>query len=325
MDSNSPIMKLDVNPRILSEATRVGVRSLNDVLSISSAELQRRTTLSNADVQALRTACASAIYGSTSQTALQLLKKQQPRLSMGCKTLDTVLRGGILSSGITELVGQSATGKTQFCLQLSIMVQLPLEQGGLAGSVVYVSTEHAFPDQRLQQMIPYFRRKYPQLNKDPGSGIFLQKSDSIEELWHVIAHKIPKAIELNSNIRLVIIDSIAALFRAEQESVSSRAQRVGMFGQRLKELSDSNRVPIVCTNQVSDYISESFEGASKMIIPALGLTWSNTVNTRILLQRKEAEASVSRNLHIVLASHLPNARVGFTVTDEGVRGVDSSS
>ncbi len=52
--------------------------------------------------------------------------------------------------------------------------------------------------------------------QDPGSGIFLQKSDSIEELWHVIAHKIPKAIELNSNIRLVIIDSIAALFRAEQ-------------------------------------------------------------------------------------------------------------
>lgn len=41
--------------------------------------------------------------------------------------------GGIISRGITEIAGESASGKTQFCLQLSLTVQLPEENGGLAG------------------------------------------------------------------------------------------------------------------------------------------------------------------------------------------------
>ena len=39
--------------------------------------------------------------------------------------------GGVLTRGITEVAGESASGKTQLCMQLCITVQLPKEMHGL--------------------------------------------------------------------------------------------------------------------------------------------------------------------------------------------------
>lgn len=53
------------------------------------------------------------------------------RLSCACPVLDGLMRGGLPMRGITELAGESAAGKTQFCLQLCLSVQYPQEHGGL--------------------------------------------------------------------------------------------------------------------------------------------------------------------------------------------------
>lgn len=70
-------------------------------------------------------------------TALQLTLGEFPslepghRLSFACPVLDGLLHGGLPLHGITELAGESAAGKTQFGLQLSLSVQYPREHGGL--------------------------------------------------------------------------------------------------------------------------------------------------------------------------------------------------
>ena len=40
--------------------------------------------------------------------------------------------------GLNEVAGTSAAGKTQFCLQLCLNVQLPRKQGGLEGGLCTV-------------------------------------------------------------------------------------------------------------------------------------------------------------------------------------------
>ena len=52
--------------------------------------------------------------------------------------------GGIISRGITEIAGESASGKTQLCMQLCLTVQLPLQLGGLNGGTFYTSTDDLF-------------------------------------------------------------------------------------------------------------------------------------------------------------------------------------
>lgn len=70
-------------------------------------------------------------------SALQLIRGECPvlepghRLSFACPVLDGLMRGGLPLRGITELAGESAAGKTQFCLQLCLSVQYPEENGGL--------------------------------------------------------------------------------------------------------------------------------------------------------------------------------------------------
>ena len=53
------------------------------------------------------------------------------KIGTGCESIDEILHGGVPVNGIVELFGKSGVGKTQFCIQLSLMVQLPERFGGL--------------------------------------------------------------------------------------------------------------------------------------------------------------------------------------------------
>jgi len=65
--------------------------------------------------------------------AVYSLKKKWQRLSVGCSKLDGFLRGGVAVKGITEIAGESNSGKTQLCLQMALTVQYPVTYGGLSG------------------------------------------------------------------------------------------------------------------------------------------------------------------------------------------------
>lgn len=68
------------------------------------------------------------------------LSNRKDCLSTGCKILDKLLGGGIRCGGITELAGESSCGKTQICMQMSLMVQYPSLFGGLeAGEILKFS------------------------------------------------------------------------------------------------------------------------------------------------------------------------------------------
>lgn len=105
-----------------------------------------------------------------STTAIELLNKKKSTESLYLPTtlelLDRYLLGGIPSGILTEVCGKfftlsvvtnskcffegpSGVGKTQFCHMLTIVATLPLEEGGLNGSVVYFDTEKTFSNERL--------------------------------------------------------------------------------------------------------------------------------------------------------------------------------
>lgn len=92
------------------------------------------------------------------------------RISTGCAVIDEIIRGGVPINGITEIVGASGVGKTQLCLQLSLMTQFPVEYGGINKGrydkeyyvhkslqkvilgTLYICTEDAFPSKRLSEI-----------------------------------------------------------------------------------------------------------------------------------------------------------------------------
>lgn len=54
-------------------------------------------------------------------------------LKTGCTNIDDIIKGIPVNSGITEIYGESGSGKTQLALHLSLQVQQSEIAGGLNG------------------------------------------------------------------------------------------------------------------------------------------------------------------------------------------------
>ncbi|XP_075859802.1 DNA repair protein XRCC3 isoform X3 [Microcebus murinus] len=270
---------LDLNPRIIAAIKKARLRSVKEVLHFSGPDLQRVTALSTLDVRRVLRAASLHLRGGSVLTALHLHRQkerfpeQHQRLSLGCPVLDGLLRGGLPLAGITELAGRSSVGKTQLALQLCLAVQFPRRHGGLEAGragfpgAVYICTEDAFPDKRLQQLIA----RQQQLRADVpgevvrnirfGSQIFVEHAADVDTLLECVSEKVPILLS-RGMARLVVIDSVAAPFRCEFDSQASapRARRLQSLGATLRRLSCTFQSPVLCVNQVTEVVQEQGAG-----------------------------------------------------------------
>lgn len=155
-------------------------------------------------------------------------------------------------------------------------------------------------------------------------------------------------------VRLIVIDSVAALFRSEFENTpSDLKRRSSLFFKisgKLKVLARRFNLAVVVTNQVVDFVGSgegvngvrignlgSLYSSGRRVCAALGLAWANCVNSRLFLLRDDYENGLvdgveggggcvhrqtRRQLCVVFAPHLPDSLCEFVIRREGVFGVD---
>ena len=243
----------------------------------------------------------SAVPANRHQTALQLLQRREgtrTNLPLGCPVIDKILRGGFPLGGVTEISGEAGCGKTQICLTLALQCTLPESLGGLDGHTVYLCCgEGQFPAPRLTQLA----EAYSMANASLGTShalmdrVHVLECHNSEDALDVVRKDVPSLIKTH-NVRFVIIDSIAGIFRTEFDTsvVEERFERSRAFfrlATELKLLADTNHLGVLVVNQVTAAGFDSAEGGVsdpfRKIdpVPALGLGWSHCVNTRIMLRR----------------------------------------
>ncbi|MEE6493800.1 hypothetical protein FKM82_016945 [Ascaphus truei] len=341
--------QLDVNPKVVAAVKKANIKSATDILTFSGPDLQRMTKLSSPDVHHLQNVVSAVLRKGSGTTALQMCREkglfpsQHHKLSLGCRVLDKLLRGGIPLVGITELAGESSAGKTQLGLQMCLSVQYPLGYGGLEAGAVYICTEDAFPSKRLQQLINLQHKLRSDVPFDVikkirfGDNIFIEHAADIDMLNECITKKVPILL-LRGSVRLIVIDSIAALFRCEFAASDSvlRAKHLQTFGAKLHSLSSRFLTPVLCINQVTDAvrkvdcIQSNFGQVDKTVSPALGISWSNQLLVRVMVARTQATApqacagSVLRTMEVISAPHIPRSVCYYTVHLEGVKGIDEN-
>ncbi|XP_026867433.2 DNA repair protein XRCC3 [Electrophorus electricus] len=338
--------RLKLNPKITNAVKKASVRSAKEILSLSGPDLQRLTHLSKGDVHLLHSAVAAEYRKARPVTALELSLGEWPslepghRLSFACPVLDDFLRGGLPLNGITELAGESAAGKTQFGLQLCLSVQYPQDHGGLGTGAVYICTEDSFPIKRLRQLITQQSRLRPHVppalihSLRFSDNIYIEHTADLEALQTCVSQRVPLLLE-RGLVRLVVVDSVAALFRSEfqADEAIERARHLLAFSRNLHCLSHTYGAPVLCINQVSDLVDSPNPGrcdyglVGSKVLPALGLAWANQVLVRLMLRRQErclrvgGQTSTVRSLEVVFAPHLPRTSCLCGVWEEGVKGV----
>ncbi|XP_059283383.1 DNA repair protein XRCC3 homolog [Lycium ferocissimum] len=270
----------------------------------------------------------------------QLTPIPTQKCTLGCPILDGLLNGGIPCNSITELVAESGCGKTQISLQLLLTAQLPVSLGGLSSTSLYLYSESPFPLRRLHQLSSSF----PTL-KNPLDNILTHPLHSAHHLFDVLSQL--DSFLLSSPIKLIVIDSIAALFRFEFENnPRDLKQRSGLFfkiSSKLKEQARRFGLAVVVINQVVDVMDDSdglrignstcLYTSERKVSAALGVSWANCVNTRLFLSRNEERIDqevigddcfatrTRRFIRVVFAPHLPDSYCEFVITREKVFGL----
>lgn len=252
-----------------------------------------------------------------SEISARDLKKQEKFLSTGCPKIDKILNGGIPCQGITQIYGAAGTGKTQLALQLCLTVQLPLTAGGFAAGAIYICTEATFPAKRMHEFIQNLDaiKNYDGIN---GDIVFVEHIATIEDLESSLLHRVPMLLN-KQNIRLLIIDSIAAPYRVEEWNNESRnrSKSLRTVGKQLHKLCKNNDIFIVCLNQVSAVVENKDKYCDIKEQPALGITWSSMITNSIYLFRKDSIRYAS-----TFSPYLPFKTVQYEIHTSGVKGVE---
>ena len=174
--------------------------------------------------------------------------------------LDRALNGGIPAGHITEVTGESGAGKTQLLLTLLLAVQLPAPHG-LGKPALYISTEAPLATRRLTQMLaahPLLRDMTDDAARPSLDNIMSTNTPDLESQEHILTYQVPVEIE-RRGIGLLVIDSVAANFRAEFDrttrhsaNMGARATDLNRLGMLLHDIARKYNVAVVVANQVAD-------------------------------------------------------------------------
>lgn len=251
------------------------------------------------------------------------------RISTGSKALDEVLKGinineeerkaeagGVLLQSLTELAGAYGSGKTQMCFTLSIIAQLPPEQGGMNGAVFYIDTESTFRTNRIEEIAKA-------RGLDPTKAIeniYVQDAPTSDELMLTISNLGAAIEKFNSGheakVKLIIVDSLMAPFRADyigRGELAPRQQAMGRCLQELQRFAKKYDCAGVFTNQVvaiPDFIG--------MTIPAGGHTVAHKAQYRLFLRKSKENTRIVR---VIDAPDIVEQDIVIKVSEKGVEDV----
>ena len=149
-------------------------------------------------------------------------------ISTGSKAVDTLLGGGIHTGMITDIYGESGSGKSQLCFTLCAMCAKE------AASALFIDTAGTFRPERIMEI--------------SGSQSALEKITFIRALTTIDqTNAIKKILEVRPT--LVVVDSLTSLFSAEY-SGPERHRALMKYLHELALLAINSRCAVVVTNMV---------------------------------------------------------------------------
>jgi len=298
--------------RITAEKLRrSGFITIKDIAYSSAHELAEIVGSEDRALSIIRSAQRLVGQGKLFMTAKEFLeeRKKIAYISTGVKALDDLLEGGIETRAITELIGEFGAGKTQLCHQLAVMVQLPAEEGGLGGRALYIDTEGTFRPERVINISRY-RGLDPE--KVLENIVYARVYNSDHQM--LVADEAKRLIE-EENIRLVVVDSLIAHFRAEypgREHLAARQQKLNRHIMQLARLAAIHDVAVVVTNQVLAAPDVFFGNPLK---PAGGNVVAHGCTYRIWIRKSKEGKRIAR---IIDSPHHAEKEAVFMITDEGL-------
>jgi len=299
-----------IGPATSQKLRELGFHTVESLATATARELEPAGISEKRALEVVQAARSSIALSFIRADELLKMRQNVLRLTIGSKTIDELLGGGLETQTITEFYGEYGSGKSQMCHQMCVNVQLPPERGGLGGGALYIDTENTFRTERVVQMAQHLGLSPEDVVKNI---VFAEAYTSDHQMF--LVDNADKVVKEN-NIRLIIVDSLTSHFRSEylgREVLAERQQKLNKHMHKLIRLARAFNAVAVVTNQVMAKPDVFFGDA---VHPVGGHIVAHTSHTRIFL-RKSARGPV-RIARLVSSPYLPEGERVFKITENGI-------
>jgi DNA repair protein RadA len=305
-----------VGPGAVAKLEAAGIYDLMGLAVLTPAQLSETAGMSESVARkAIQAARGMMDMGFVDGLALEDKRKELFHITTGSKNLDELLGGkGLETKSITEAFGAFGSGKTQLALSLAIGVQLPIEQGGANGKAVYIDTEGTFRPERIRQFAEGIGANSDKVLKN----IMVARAFNSDHQM-LLLDKVAELIKEGEPIRLMIIDSLTAHFRAEfsgRGQLADRQQRLNRYLHNLMRVAEQNNIAVYVTNQVMSDPAQLFGDPTKAIG---GNIVGHACTYRMYLRRGKKDSRVAK---LIDSPNLPDNETVFMIETDGLKDID---
>ncbi len=305
-----------VGPGAVAKLEAAGIYDLMGLAVLTPAHLSEMAGMSESVARkAIQASRKMMDLGFSDGLAHEEKRKELFNITTGSKNLDNLLGGkGIQTKSITEAFGAFGSGKTQLAISLAVGVQLPIEQGGANGKCVYIDTEGTFRPERVRQFAEGIGANPDKVLKN----ILVARAFNSDHQM-LLLDKVAEMIKDGEPIRLMIIDSLTAHFRAEYSGrgqLADRQQRLNRYLHNLMKIAEQNNLAVYVTNQVMSDPAQMFGDPTKAIG---GNIVGHACTYRMYLRRGKKDSRVCK---LIDSPDLPDDETVFMIERDGLKDIE---
>ena len=305
-----------VGPGAVAKLEAAGIFDLMGLAVLTPPHLAEMAGMGEAAARkAIQSARKMMDLGFSDALAYAEKRKEINYITTGSKNLNDLLGGkGIETKAITEAFGAYGSGKTQLALSLAVGVQLPVDQGGAGGKAVYIDTEGTFRPERIKQFSEGIGANPEKVLKN----IFVARAFNSDHQI-LLLEKIAEMIKDGEPIKLLIVDSLTAHFRAEfsgRGQLADRQQRLNRYMHQLMRIAEQFNLAVFVTNQVMSDPAQMFGDPTK---PIGGNIVGHSSTFRIYLRRGKKDSRVAK---LIDSPNLPDNETVFMIETDGLKDIE---
>ncbi len=299
-----------VGPATAEKLTQAGFSSLMSIAVASAGEIVEATGMTESGAKkVINTARQSLHMGF--ETGEDALKKRERVLKIpsGSSAVDKLLGGGFETGGITETYGPYGAGKSQMAHTLAVMAQAHIKDS----TVVFIDTESTFRPERIIEIA----KAHGFDSKKALKNLQVARAYNSDHQM-LLAEKIEELIKNGLNVKLVIVDSLTAHFRAEfigRGTLAERQQKLNRHMHTLAKLADVYNLCVYVTNQVMAKPDVFFGDPTEAIG---GNIVAHNSQTRIYLRKGRKGTRVAK---LVDSPYLEDGEASFILSNQGISDI----
>uniref|UniRef100_A0A8C7PY53 Meiotic recombination protein n=1 Tax=Oncorhynchus mykiss TaxID=8022 RepID=A0A8C7PY53_ONCMY len=310
------LQKHGINMADLKKLKSVGICTVKGIQMTTRRALCNIKGLSEAKVDKIKEAAGKILTnGFLTAFEYSAKRKQVFHVMTGSLEFDKLLGGGMESMAITEAFGEFRTGKTQLSHTLCVTAQLPGEDGYTGGKVIFIDTENTFRPDRLKDIADRFNVDHDAVL----DNVLYARAYTSEHQMELLDFVAAKFHEEGGVFKLLIIDSIMALFRVDfsgRGELAERQQKLAQMLSRLQKISEGlYNVAVFVTNQMTADPGAGMTFQADPKKPIGGHILAHASTTRISLRKGRGELRIAK---IFDSPDMPENEATFAITPGGI-------